>query len=103
MCVMQMSVLRTDRRVIQTRGDGMRRSDLTVCILQQITLRSLQHTDGSAIHEPRRMIAELISTTARLDADHSYFVIEKLMEEPDCVGAATHACDESVRQTSFSG
>ena len=49
-------VLRTDRGIVEPRGDRMRQLDVAVRVLQHVTSRSLQHA-GAAPREPGRVIA----------------------------------------------
>ena len=91
--VMQSRMLRTDRCVIQTSRNRMRRGDLSVFVLQHIREGALQDARCSAV-ETRRMLAEFGSAPAGLHADEPHLSIgNELVESPDRIGPATDACD----------
>src|SRR5438552_1528898 len=81
--IVQESMLRTDRRIVEARRNRMRRCDLSVAVLQQIAFRPLQNADRAASHKPRRVIAEIRSAAAGLDSDHPNVVAEKLVKQSD--------------------
>ncbi len=97
----QEGVLRADTRVVQASRDRMRVSDLPVAILEQVGTVAVQHARYAAI-EAGRVLVGIHAVTARFNADDFYAgVIEERMEQAHGVGAAAHAGDQAVRQTTF--
>src|SRR5689334_11337342 len=102
--IVQKRMLRANRRIIKTSGDGMSRSYLAVVVLQDVAHRSLQHSGAPAAArvEARRVLAQLVSRAAGFDADHlDGSVAEKWMKQTNRVGAAADTRDQRIRQTTF--
>ena len=74
----------------------MRSGNLSVLVLQDIAHRSLQYTRTSAaiLIETRGVLTEFVAAATRFHADHTYgLVMQKWMEHPNRIRAATHTCD----------
>src|SRR5438105_1029013 len=65
---LQIRMLRPDRRIVESRRNGMRLSDLSELVLQYHRSRSMQHAECAA-GESRGMFAEIFSAAAALTAE----------------------------------
>src|SRR5215471_13034739 len=80
----------------------MRRSDLPIYVLQQIAFRSLKHPDAAVVHKSSCMLAQIVSNSSSLDADHPHGrVVEKLMKESDRIRSTAHTGNKNIRQSAF--
>src|SRR5438477_429536 len=90
-----------DRGIIESGGDGVGQFDLAFFVRQQKSFRSLQDAEPSAL-ESRSVFARADSFAASLDADHAHMsILQKRMEQTDCVRAAADAGDEQIWQAFF--
>ena len=71
--------------------------DLPVCIRQQPSLGTLQHTELAAL-EARGMTLGHDPVTAGFDTDHAdIFLTEERVKHADRIGSAAHASNEHIR------
>src|ERR1041385_1865001 len=97
-------MLRTNRRIIETSRDGMRRCNLAFRVLKYVSHRSLQppRTSTAVRVEARRVLAQPVSRATSFDADHLHVrVAETRMKQPDRVRATADTRDQRIRQTAF--
>src|SRR6185503_11667632 len=91
---------RSDARVVEARGDGVRLADLPVVVLQHERARAVQHA-LTAASDRRRVLLRRDAEAAGLDAAQLHArVTEERGERPDCVRPAADACDDEVWQRS---
>lgn len=94
-------MLRPDRRVIESCGNGMCELDLAVVVCEQPGFRALQDTEFATL-ETRSVSLRNDSIAARLDTDHAHMLVtEKRMEQTDRIRSAAHTCNQKIRQASF--
>ena len=105
--VRQPCMLGTDSRIVEPRGNGMRRGDLPIFVLQNVSVRSLKDSWPRA-HKPlmssqtSRMLAKLPPPPSRFDPNHFHLrITQKLMEQPDGVGPASDTSEKMRGQTLF--
>src|SRR5579859_119349 len=90
-------VLRTNCRIVESGGDGMRGGDLSVFVLQNVRECSLQHSgarSGKALmrRKARGVFAKLPAAAAGFDANHFHIgVAQKLMKQADGVRTSANA------------
>src|SRR5208283_2609201 len=93
---MQPRMLRTDQCIVEARRNGVRQSNLSFLILQQIAEGAMQYT-RSAAAEARRMLPESPAAASGLHANHPHVrFLEERVEQPNRVAAAAHARDQGV-------
>src|SRR5207248_9250477 len=92
--VRQPCMLGTDSRIVEPRGNGMRRGDLPIFVLQNVSVRSLKDSWPRA-HKPlmrsqtSRMLAKLPPPPSPFPPHHFHLrLTQKMMEQPDGVGHA---------------
>src|SRR6202030_717854 len=99
--LVQPGVLGADSGVVETGGNRMGVADLPGLALPQVGTVAVQHARRAA-GQGGAVQPGLDAVAAGLDADHSDSrFVEKRMEEPHRVRAATDAGDESVGQPAF--
>src|SRR2546422_10130860 len=99
--VMKLGVFRPDSRIIKTGGNGMRRYDLTIRILQDVGKRSVQDT-GPAARKTRSVVAQLRPAASGFDADHlNLFVFNKVIEKAYRVATTTDTRHKQIGQAPF--
>src|SRR5215469_18869173 len=102
-------VLGTDRGIVQSGGNGMRRGDLAVRVLQNVGIGALQHARARASEALMRcetggVFAEPVAAPTRFDAHHSYVrVLEKFVKKTDRIRPATNARVKVSGQAPFAG
>src|SRR5699024_2667075 len=98
---MKVAVLRTDARVIETRGYRICLFDLPVVILQQVHLRTVQHADTSFGNRGRIFIG--IKTFAgSFHADQLHIrIFDEWIEHAHRIAAAADTCNVRYWQTRF--
>ena len=93
-------VLRTDRGVIESGGNGMRELDVSVEILQHIGARALEHARHAA-GKPGRMTSRRERFAAGFHANQAHArTRNERVENPQRIAAAAHAGHDGVGQTS---
>src|SRR5207248_1811904 len=81
----QQRMLRTDRRIVEPRGDRMRQRHLAVVVLQKIAVGAVQHARTSA-GEACGVLAQASAAAAGLHSDQTNGSLrDKGMENPDRV------------------
>src|ERR1019366_137961 len=97
-----MTVLRTDRRVIEPGRDGMREHDLSIVVLQHERACSLQYAERTALLETRRVLTRPDAFAPSLDANHAHIlVVQESVKQSNSVAAAADTSHQFVRQPFF--
>ena len=79
----------------------MRQGNLAVSVLQQVTVRTLQHA-WSAAAEARRVVADLLAASAGFDADQfDGGIRQERVEDSDGVRSTAHAGEDGIGQPAF--
>src|ERR1051325_3792804 len=65
---LQIGVLRSDRRIVESRGDRVRLGDLPELVLQDHRARAVQHAERAA-GETRGVLAEVVAAAAGLRSE----------------------------------
>src|SRR5260370_25949659 len=100
-------VLGADGGIVEPSGNRMRRGDLAVFVLQNVSVSPLQHArarSGKTLMrgQARGVFTEFTAAATSLDADHFHiFVAEKLMKEADGIRAAADASEQMCGQALF--
>src|SRR5215469_16710581 len=85
----------------------MRRGDLPVFILQNVSVRALKHAgprsrETLACRKARSVLSKLAPAATRLDANHlDARIAQKLVEQPNGIRAASNASNQMGRQASL--
>src|SRR5216684_4157141 len=75
--------------------------DLTIRILQQVAIGSMQYAGGTA-GETRSVLAQCGAAATRFDADQPYrFVADEGVEQADGVAASADASESGIREAAF--
>src|SRR5271154_286806 len=78
--VRQPGVLRSDRGIVEPRADGMRGGNLSVFVLQHVSVRALQHAgarSGESLRgrKTHRVLAQSVAASAGFDAHHFHVTV----------------------------
>ena len=95
--VMQESMFRSDRRVIQAAGNGINRSRFTVYILQHNTLKAVHEAFFTEFHRSG-MVAQSLASSQWLDSCDVHGIIQEGNEHADGVAASAHAGAHLIRE-----
>ena len=96
--VVKKRVLRPNAGIIQARGYGMRLLDLSVRVLQQCGVRSVQHARGS-VPDGGGMLHIVVAGSPGLDPQQcDVAVSEQRMEQAYGIRTAAHACHCDIGQ-----
>ena len=99
--VMQMRMLRTDPRIIQSGGDRIDRGDLAVFILAEQALHPVEDPQAARA-DGRRRLEGVNSTAGCLAADQGDIaVIYVMIERSDRVGPTSDAGEHCIRKPAF--
>src|SRR5215472_16510169 len=85
----------------------MRRGDLPVFVLQNVSVRALKHAGPRSREalvrcKARSVLSKLAPTPTGLDANHlDARIAQKLVEQPNGIRAASHASDQMRWQALF--
>src|SRR5713226_3689067 len=102
-------VLGANGRIIEPGGDGMRRGNLSVFVLQNICVSALQDAgarSGKTLMRGKAsgVFAKFAAAATGFDADHLYISIaEEIVKEADGIRAAANAGEKMCRQALFGG
>ena len=98
---MKISVFRSDSGIIKSGRNRINRCDLTVLILAEIGLHTVENAETSGIDGSCRFKG--INASARsLTAYKLYiFVIDKMIEGTDGIGATSNAGYNRIRKSAF--
>src|SRR5579863_2443819 len=98
---MKSRVLRTNRRVVKSRGHRMRIRHLSREVLEQIRKCPLQHARRAAV-KARGVLAQVVTASASFHADQLHsFVFYEVMEDANGIRAAAHASNNRRGQFAF--
>ena len=107
MLVGEPGVLRADGRIVEAGGNGMRRGNLAVFILQDVGVGALKNAGARAGEslmrgEARRVFTQSIAAAAGFDADHFHVgIFQEIIEQSDGIGAAANAGDKDAWANAF--
>ncbi len=97
------SMLRPDGGIIKTRRNRVRRLDLPIGVLQNVSATTLKHPDPTAL-EARCVLPSFQGPASGFDADQANTGIrQKIKEEADGIAAPTHAGHHLIRQAALKG
>ena len=96
--IVQVSVLRADAGVIQTGGDGVNRSDLTVLVLAEIALHAVENAQ-TAGSDGRGGLCGVDTAACGFTADQAHaLILDEVVKRADGVRAAADTCHHDVRE-----
>ncbi len=103
------SVLGTNGGIVEAGGDGMSGGDLTVFVLQDVSVSALKDAGASADKtlcggETRGVFAELAAAATRFNANEfDTGITEELVKEADGIRTAADASEKMSGQSLFGG
>src|ERR1017187_1537130 len=99
--IVQPGVLRSDGRIIEPRRNRVSRGNLSVYVLQNKGVSSLQHSRMSPV-ESRRVLAQRVAAASSFYADQFDFaVFDEFVESSDGVGTPANTGDYRGRELAF--
>src|SRR5690348_997670 len=108
MLVGEPGVLGANGRIVEARGNGMRRGDLAVLVLQNVGVGTLEDARARAHKtlvrgEARGVLAKLSAAAAGLDANHFHIGVgQELVKQADGIRAAANAGEQMRGQALLS-
>ena len=100
--VMECCVLRSDSGIIQSRGNGVYRGNLSEFILTEVGLHAVENAQLSYRNGGRSFL-RIHPSSCGLTANQLYtFIRNKMVEGSDSIGASSHAGQYCCRKLSFS-
>src|SRR6266542_5781376 len=97
--IVQERMLGSYRRVVKPSRHRMRGGDLSMLVLQHVTLCALQHARATAttLIKTRRMFANITPDATCLDAKHAHrLVIEKRVKHANRIRTATNTRHQDI-------
>ena len=96
-----MSMFRSNTRVIQTGGDGINRCDLTILILAEIRLHTVENTKFSGCNRCCSLSSIDTASSCLTTNQANSLVLNKVVESSDCIGTTANTGKYSIRKFSF--
>src|SRR6478735_7248731 len=94
-------MLGTNRRIIETSRNRVRRGNLSASVLQHVRISSLKHSRRASA-ETCRMVAELFAATTGFNSNKLYFfILDELVKNPDGVRSAANTSDDCLGKLAF--
>ena len=94
-------MFRPDTRIIQSGRNGIYRGYLTVFILTKVRFHSMKNPQSSGIDGGRRFKGIYASPRCLTTNQAYFFILYKVVEASDSVGAAAHTGNHSIRQSAL--
>ena len=94
-------MLRSDAGVVKTGGDGVNGSNLSVLILAEVGLHTVENAERTSADGGCGLL-RVDASSGSLKADEPYLRMgNEVIESADGVGTAAHAGEHSIRKASF--
>lgn len=91
----------SNTRVIQTGGDGINRCDLTILILAEIRLHTVENTKFSGCDRCCSLSSIDTASSCLTTNQANSLVLNKVVESSDCIGTTANTGKYSIRKFSF--